>query len=125
MTAGGLAPALEQLAERAAIPVEVNATPERYPDEVESTAYFVASEALANVAKYANAQHAQVTAERRNGRLTLAISDDGVGGADATAAPASPASPTAWQRSNGQLRVESPEGRGNHSDRRASAGPGI
>jgi signal transduction histidine kinase len=55
---------------RAPVPVDVEAHNERLPAPVESAAYFVVSEALANVAKYAQATHASVTVERRNGELT-------------------------------------------------------
>ena len=52
---------------------------ERFPDEVETTAYYVVREALANTAKHANATHASVGLARNNGRLRIAISDDGSG----------------------------------------------
>ncbi|MEA2172232.1 MAG: hypothetical protein QOF76_5532, partial [Solirubrobacteraceae bacterium] len=80
LSTDGLAPAIAQVAERAPLPVEVRAPEERYPEDVESTAYFVASEALANVAKYAQASHATVSVERRNGHVIVQIADDGVGG---------------------------------------------
>jgi signal transduction histidine kinase len=54
----------------------------RFPPPVESAAYFVCSESLANVAKYARASHVQITIAREGGRLVVAVSDDGVGGAD-------------------------------------------
>ena len=112
LSEGGLAPALEQLADRATIPVDVSATHDRYPEDVESTAYFVASEALANVAKYAQAQHAKITAERRNGRLTLAISDDGVGGADANSGSGLTGLADRVAALDGTLDVQSPSGAG-------------
>ena len=55
----------------------------RFPAAVEATAYFVVSEALANVAKHAMAGGAQVTIRRRPGRLVVEVSDDGAGGARA------------------------------------------
>jgi signal transduction histidine kinase len=79
----GLGAAVEALARRTPLPVEVGEVPaERLPEDVELTAYFVVSEALTNVAKYASASHASVTATKSNRRLTVEISDDGVGGAD-------------------------------------------
>jgi signal transduction histidine kinase len=79
----GLAPALEALAHRAPLPVELNALPsERLPEAVELAAYFVVSEALTNVAKYAYASYARVSIEQENGRVVIAVEDDGVGGAD-------------------------------------------
>jgi signal transduction histidine kinase len=79
----GLDAALDGLARRAPVPVELEETPaERLPDRVESAAYFVVAEALTNVAKYAQATHAYVNVRRRNGQVLVEVSDDGVGGAD-------------------------------------------
>jgi signal transduction histidine kinase len=81
----GLGAALEALAHRAPLPVEVGEVPAgRLPEQVELTAYFVVAEALTNVAKHASASHAAVSASKRNRLLALEISDDGVGGADIT-----------------------------------------
>jgi signal transduction histidine kinase len=83
LTDRGLDAALDGLARRAPLPVEVEQTPpERLPDRVESAAYFVVSEALTNVAKYAHATHASVNVERRDGVVLVEVIDDGVGGAD-------------------------------------------
>jgi signal transduction histidine kinase len=63
--------------------VELQALPrDRLPEAIELAAYFVVAEALTNVAKYAAASHATVDVRRRNGRLVVRVSDDGVGGAD-------------------------------------------
>jgi signal transduction histidine kinase len=79
----GLDTALETLARRAPVPVELGALPhERLPEAIELAAYFVVAEALTNVAKYAEASHATVNVERHNGRLLVEVADDGVGGAD-------------------------------------------
>jgi signal transduction histidine kinase len=79
----GLGTALETLAHRAPVPVELAELPdERLPEAVELAAYFVVAEALTNVAKYANATHATVEVARENGRLLVEVADDGVGGAD-------------------------------------------
>ena len=79
----GLRTAIETLALRAPVPVELGALPsERLPEAVELAAYFVVSEALTNVAKYAAANRATVSVERHNGRVVVAVADDGVGGAD-------------------------------------------
>lgn len=77
----GLAPALEQLAARAPIPVRTDAPRERFPPVVEATAYFVVCEALANVAKHARASTADVTIRREGAELGVEIVDDGIGGA--------------------------------------------
>jgi signal transduction histidine kinase len=79
----GLGAAIESLARRAPLPVEVGELPAgRLPEQVELAAYFVVSEALTNVAKYASASRASVSATLLGGRLTVEVSDDGVGGAD-------------------------------------------
>jgi signal transduction histidine kinase len=83
LTDRGLATALETLANRAPVPVELGELPdERLPEAVELVAYFVVAEALTNVAKYAEATHATVHVERDNGRVVVEVTDDGVGGAD-------------------------------------------
>ena len=79
----GLGAALNGLAERSPVPVEIAAAPaDRLPTPVESAAYFVVAESLTNVARYADAELATVRVERRNGSLEVEISDDGSGGAD-------------------------------------------
>ena len=83
LTDRGLATALQTLANRAPVPVELGELPdERLPEAVELAAYFVVAEALTNVAKYSEASHATVQVERDNGRVVVEVSDDGVGGAD-------------------------------------------
>ena len=62
---------------------DVEAVPaERLPGAVETAAYFVASEALTNVAKYAQATEASVSVRRVNGRVRVEVADDGIGGAE-------------------------------------------
>ena len=79
----GLGAAVEALAHRAPLPVEVGELPAAtLPEHVELAAYFVVSESLTNVAKYASATHATVAVTQGNGRLVVEVSDDGVGGAD-------------------------------------------
>jgi signal transduction histidine kinase len=76
----GLASALAAQARKASLPVEVRAVGVgRYPQEVEAAAYFVVSEALQNVAKYAHASHAVVTLSDGDGQLTFEVTDDGAG----------------------------------------------
>jgi signal transduction histidine kinase len=81
LASDGIGPALEQAAVRVPVPVRVVAPAERYPEVVEATVYFVACEALANVAKHARATHAEVTVRRDGSCLVLSVADDGVGGA--------------------------------------------
>jgi signal transduction histidine kinase len=79
----GLAAALEALATRAPVPVEITGVPsDRLCQRVEACAYFVTAEALTNVAKYANASEAFVDLSLEDGCLRLQVRDDGVGGAD-------------------------------------------
>ena len=80
----GLGTAVEALAERAPLPVEVHTElPARsLPERLELAAYFVVSEALTNVAKHASATKASVALTERDGRLAVEVRDDGVGGAD-------------------------------------------
>jgi signal transduction histidine kinase len=78
----GLVPALEAAAARSPVPVQLSATEERLPPPVEAAIYYVVSEALANVAKYAQASSVTIEVARSDGRAVLAIADDGVGGAD-------------------------------------------
>jgi len=83
LTDRGLQPALESLCGRFPIPVEIGELPpDRLPAAVESAAYLVISEALANIARYSGASHATVNVARRNGHALVEVRDDGVGGAD-------------------------------------------
>src|SRR5215218_7919348 len=83
LTERGLGPAIESLAMRAPVPVEIEEVPdERLAGPVEAAAYYVVAEAMTNVAKYAHASHATVSVRRVNGSATITVADDGIGGAD-------------------------------------------
>ena len=83
LTERGLEPALETLVGRAPIPVAVESELEgRLPPSVEAAAFYVVSEALANVTKYAEASSVEVRVGRANGYAVVEVADDGVGGAD-------------------------------------------
>jgi signal transduction histidine kinase len=85
LTEAGLGPALRALARRSDIPVDVDVRlDERLPMPVEAAAYYIASEALTNVAKHAHAKLAELIAAHDNGVLSLEVREDGVGGVDAT-----------------------------------------
>jgi signal transduction histidine kinase len=85
LTEEGLPAAVEALADRSPVPVAVVADFDgRLPAPIEATAYFVVAESLANVTKYARASGAQVELSRRDGILRVVVTDDGVGGADAS-----------------------------------------
>ncbi|MGH2968613.1 MAG: sensor histidine kinase [Solirubrobacteraceae bacterium] len=83
LTDGGLKPALEALANRALLPVDLaGLADERLPASVEAAAYYLVAEALTNVAKYAGASTASVRVVRENGHVLVEVVDDGIGGAD-------------------------------------------
>jgi signal transduction histidine kinase len=85
LTEAGLGPALRALARRSDVPVDVDVRlEERLPSPVEAAAYYIASEALTNVAKHARANVVELIAAHGGGVLTLEVRDDGVGGVDAT-----------------------------------------
>lgn len=81
LTEGGLAAALADLASRAVVPVDVTVGDRRLPAPVEAAVYFVCSEALANVGKYAEASRAEIEVIPRDSALVVSIRDDGRGGA--------------------------------------------
>jgi signal transduction histidine kinase len=83
LTQGGLVPALNALARRSAVPVELMVRVEpRLPEPVERTAYYIVSEALTNAAKHAQASTVHVAVAAGDGVLVLSVRDDGRGGAD-------------------------------------------
>ena len=80
LTRGGLRAGVVALASRMPVPVDVGVSVDRLPPAVEATAYFIVAEALTNVAKYAHARRAEVTARVEDGTLQVEVRDDGVGG---------------------------------------------
>ena len=83
LTERGLAPALQSVADRAPVPVELDVQlPERLAPAHEAALYFTACEALANVSKHAQASRASIRARQENGSVVIEIADDGVGGAE-------------------------------------------
>jgi PAS domain S-box-containing protein len=82
LTDRGLRHALLRLADRAAVPVELDVPDQRFPEDVEATAYYIATEALANVTKHAEATSARVTVTSDGTAVRIEITDDGKGGAD-------------------------------------------
>ncbi|MBB6171733.1 hypothetical protein HNR23_001793 [Nocardiopsis mwathae] len=82
LTDHGLGPALTALADRCTVPVELDVqTAERFPAAAENLAYFVAAEALINVAEHSRATKGTVTLSHTGGLLNVMVGDDGVGGA--------------------------------------------
>jgi signal transduction histidine kinase len=109
----GLDAALESLASRAPVPVELeSALEERLPIAVETAAYFVVAEALTNVAKYAEATHARVEVRRENGCAVVDVRDDGIGGADAAGGSGLRGLGDRVGALDGTLVIESPPGAG-------------
>jgi signal transduction histidine kinase len=109
----GLKAALDSLASRASVPTAVSfQSAERLPEQVELAAYFVACEALANVAKYAQASAASVRVSRRNGMAAIEIADDGIGGADETTGTGLQGLADRVAALDGTLRILSPPGAG-------------
>jgi signal transduction histidine kinase len=86
--------------------------PDRLPEAVELAAYFVASEALANVAKYAHANHATVRAWRDGRTAVIEVADDGVGGADDARGSGLRGLADRVEALDGRLLVVSPAGAG-------------
>jgi signal transduction histidine kinase len=113
LTNRGLPAALQDLAGRAAVPVEVVAAPsERLPDQVEAAAYFVVSECLANIDKHAEATSATVSVVPEDGQLVVLVSDDGVGGAGVDGGTGLQGLEDRVGALEGTLAVDSPAGHG-------------
>jgi signal transduction histidine kinase len=113
LTERGLGPALDALLARTPVAVEIAELPDtRLEAPVEAAAYYVVAEAITNVAKYAQASHATVSITRSNGRATVTVSDDGVGGADPAAGSGLRGLAARVEALNGRLDVDSPPERG-------------
>ncbi|QEC48639.1 hypothetical protein FSW04_14365 [Baekduia soli] len=113
LTDRGLPAALEALAGRAPVPVEIEGVPDaRLPMPVEAVAYFVVSESLANMAKYADAEYATVRVLRENGYAVVEIEDNGIGGADPSAGTGLRGLADRLAALDGRLEVDSPLGVG-------------
>ena len=112
LTDRGLEPALDALASRAPLPVEVKSAAADLPPAVESAAYFVVAEALTNVAKYASASRAEVSVARVNGHALVEVHDDGVGGADPGRGSGLAGLADRVAALDGRLDVDSPPGAG-------------
>jgi signal transduction histidine kinase len=108
----GLAPALRELGSCSPLRTRVEVTNERFEDPLETAAYFVASEALANAAKLARASAVTLRAARRNGDLVVSVRDDGVGGAQPSVGSGLAGMTDRVAALGGTLTVESPAGGG-------------
>jgi PAS domain S-box-containing protein len=113
LTEHGLAAALEGVVRRAPLPVEVESVPAgRLPESVEVAAYYLVSEALVNVAKYARASAATVAVSRTGDRAIVEVTDDGIGGADLTRGSGLTGLADRIGALGGELYVDSPQGGG-------------
>ncbi len=113
ITEGGLVAALESLAERTPLPVEMQVPDtERLPAPVEVTVYYVVAEALTNAVKHAAASRVAVDVARSDGRILVEVVDDGSGGA--LASPGSGLSGLGDRVAalGGHLKIDSPPGGG-------------
>ena len=111
----GLGPALRTLARRSAVPVDLEVTTDaRFPEPVEIAAYYVASEALANAMKHAQASHIEMSLAARDGRLLLSVRDDGVGGADPARGSGLAGLTDRVEALGGSIRLHSAAGAGTH-----------
>jgi len=114
LTERGLEPAVRALADRAPVPVElaVSIGEQRLPGPVEAAAYYVVSEALTNVAKYAAASVVRISVERVDGAAHLIVSDDGVGGANPAGGSGLRGLADRVEALDGRLTIDSPPGAG-------------
>jgi signal transduction histidine kinase len=115
LTEQGLAAALKTLAERSSVPVTIADVPEqRLPAPAEAAAYFLVSEALANVAKHACATRVRVSVAQLDGHVDVDVDDDGVGGADPSHGSGLRGLADRVHALDGRLELVSPPGRGTH-----------
>jgi signal transduction histidine kinase len=113
LTERGLVAALQMLAGRASMPVELSARlDERLPAPVEAAAYYIVAEALTNASKHADAECVRVDVQRADGEALVEVSDDGVGGADRRRGSGLRGLGDRVEALGGRLEVESPQGAG-------------
>jgi signal transduction histidine kinase len=111
----GLGPALRTLARRSALAVDLDVTTStRCPEPVEVAAYYVASEALANAMKHAQASRIEISLATRHGSLLLSIRDNGIGGADPARGSGLAGLTDRVEALGGSIHVHSPTGAGTH-----------
>jgi signal transduction histidine kinase len=108
----GLAAALADLARGAPLPVDVEATEERLPPQVEAAAYFVVCEAVTNAVKHASPSRVRVEAMLADGGLRLLVADDGIGGANSARGTGLVGLADRVEAQGGTLLIQSPLGGG-------------
>jgi signal transduction histidine kinase len=113
LTERGLPAALDELCRRAGLPTRLDLTiDQRLPDQIESAAYFMVSEALTNAAKHSHGREIRVFASYRGQRLTLEIGDDGIGSATPTGGSGLRGLADRIEALGGRFTISSPPGRG-------------
>jgi PAS domain S-box-containing protein len=113
LTDRGLVPALEMLATRPSIPVELSAPlDDRLPGPVEAAAYYIVAEALTNASKHARATHVRVQVTRADGAALVEVADDGVGGANERGGSGLRGLCDRVEALGGTLELQSPAGAG-------------
>jgi PAS domain S-box-containing protein len=113
LTDRGLVPALEMLAGRASLPVDLCASlDDRLPAPVEAAAYYIVAEALTNASKHAGAERVRVDVRLHDGVALVEVADDGVGGADRGGGSGLRGLGDRVDALGGELELESPAGAG-------------
>ena len=113
LTERGLGPAMEALASRAPVPVEIVETPsERLAQPIEAAAYYLIAEALTNVAKHAHARSVRVRVAQTGSMVVVQVHDDGVGGADTAGGTGLEGLADRVEALGGRLELASPAGAG-------------
>jgi signal transduction histidine kinase len=113
LSKGGLRPALNSLARRSALPMELELGPvQRLPEPVEVAVYYVVSEAVANTVKHADASVIQVEVTEVDDAVHLCVRDDGAGGADPTRGSGLVGLRDRIETLGGTITVQSPPGAG-------------
>ncbi len=125
LTERGLGAALDELADQAAVPVAVDVPLRHYPGPLEAAAFFVCSEGLANVAKYAAASRVRVDVRAAGSRLVVTVDDDGRGGADPSSGSGLRGLADRVEAVGGTLSVESPLGAGTRLEAQLPIGAGA
>ena len=108
----GLSGALADLTERSPIPITLHVSTDVVPLDAAAGVYFLCSEALTNVAKYAGASSGSITVQGRDGSMTVEVVDDGVGGADVESGSGLRGLTDRIEALGGRLTVSSAPGRG-------------
>jgi PAS domain S-box-containing protein len=123
----GLRAAVEVLAGRMPIPVEIagGIPDERLPEPVEAAAYYLIAEALTNVTKYARASTVRIRLAASDGTVVVEVSDDGVGGADPASGTGLRGLADRVEALDGSLEVESPIGAGTSLRAEVPVEPGV